>query len=1442
MASSQPNQGDCASWDVPPGATLPSLMSSPFLSMPETAWVGSNALAFAIRDSFPVTPGHTLVIPRREMPTWFDATREEQLAILDLVGEVKRQLDAELHPHGYNVGFNAGEAAGQTVMHLHVHVIPRYEGDMDDPRGGVRHVIPWKGNYKRTLAAPLATGGLADPFLTHLRPLFAESREVAIVAAFVQDSGLALLQDPVLSAVARGARVKLVTGDYLDITQAEALQRLLDWQGAPAPEGEDGAFEVRIVETAKLAGPSRSFHPKSWRFEGPEMGVAWVGSSNVSASALRSGVEWNLRVDRWRDPDAVDRVRAAFQALWASASPLTQAWVAAYAQRARQQVARLPPGEAEPEPLTPAPKPHPVQLEALDALQLARAEGKRRALVVMATGLGKTLLAALDAAAYGRELGHPTRVLFLAHRKELLTQAATTLRLVLREGRPSLQIGWYAEGRAELDADVVVASIQTIARPEHLDRLAGQAFDYVVVDEAHHAEAATYRRILSRITPGFLLGLTATPDRADEGDIVGLFDDHVAFRADLGVGIQVGRLVPFAYFGLKDTVDYSFENIPWRNRRFDPAALERAVQTQRRMEALWAAWQEHPGTRSLVFCCSIAHAAFVQRWLAEKGLRTRLVHSGPGSDDRSAALSDLEAGHIDAVCAVDLFNEGVDVPLIDRVVMLRPTESPILFLQQLGRGLRTAEGKAQLTVIDFVGNHRVFLDRVRTLLSLGGRGTALRELVDGAGSLELPSGCSVEIELGAIELLRSLLPRGGSEVERVYRELYAARGERPRIGELLRMNLSPSTLRAAHGSWLDFVAGEGHLTADEVKVLAAAGRWFSELETSPMTKCFKMVVLEALIEQDALRSGVTLEQLAAKSHEILARSPELLQDLEAVKELPEPKAPDARTWQAYWRKNPVAAWAGTPEKPGDWFRVEGERFQPRLPIPDGLDEVFEELTLELVDYRLAMYRRRLDQAATSGAFTCKVFSNNKGPVLKLPDRTRRPDLPLGDVDVRLPDGSVWRFRFVSIACNVAHPVGSDRNQLADLLRRWFGPTAGRPGTAFHVRFTPSPDGLWVEPLGQVIELPPRGAVTAFPSLRAAAGRVLGEVAGAPEPEQVLLPVKTRAPDIFAVRAAGDSMDGGADPIRDGDWLIFKYARGAGLGAVEGRVALVETEGQHGDAGYQVKRVVREGGRWFLASDRAGAERFEASEQTRVVALLVERLRPEALAPEVGATFDDDGLAKAFGLGQPPVDGRVGGHLFLLVEKRGELVAPDRVKRRVADRRPGETAYVLTREGPEVAWRYGGVGRWSEAAGAWVLPEVDFATWRALGKGRSASRRLAPVFETRASDLVDRVLATVAEGGWVEFGGKRCRVVGKAKSGGLRVDGGPGGFAERTVSLTDFAWALAASRDVEEHGGVLDEARVNRLRYLEGTPKESTRWIDTGWALVAVRGLGGSSGE
>ncbi|ABS28171.1 type III restriction protein res subunit [Anaeromyxobacter sp. Fw109-5] len=1339
-----------------------------------------------------------------------------------LVEVVKRDLDAQdPRPDGYNVGFNAGEAAGQTVMHLHVHVIPRYRGDMDGPRGGVRHVIPWKGNYRKEAIAPLAVGSEADPFLAHLTPLFARATDVAVVAAFVQDSGLDRLHDLISSAIARGSRVRFVTGDYLAITQAEALSRMLDWEGAHAP-----GFQARIIECERLPGRTRSFHPKSWQFEGPRVAVAFVGSSNVSESALVSGVEWNLRVDRATDPAAYDRTKNEFEALWARARALTLDWVASYAARARKTALPPPPGESDDEALPAPPEPHEVQQDALAALAASRAEQHRRALVVMATGLGKTLFAALDAEAFLLERGAPIRVLFLAHRRELLAQAAETFRRVLRRRIPELRIGWFAEDRSELDADLVLASVQKLSRAEHLDGLASHRFDYVVVDEVHHADAASYRRILARLNPGFLLGLTATPDRADEGDVLGLFDDHLAFRAGLDVGIVTGRLVPFSYFGLKDVVDYA--NIPWRNRRFDSEALATAVQTDRRMERLWDAWGEHSGTRSLVFCASIAHVEYVQQWLAARGVRVVAVHSQPGSADREEALRKLAAGELDAVCAVDLFNEGVDVPLVDRVVMLRPTESPVVFLQQLGRGLRVAEGKNELIVIDFVGNHRVFLDHVRTLLSFTDAKVGLAAFLE-TGAAELPTGCSVDVELEAVELLRKLLPTGGSEVQRVYRELFAARGERPTIGELFRMGYAPGTLRTAHSSWFEFVAGEGHLTADEARTLEAARDWFRELETTAMTKCFKMVTLEVLVEAEALRDGMPLADLARRSHEVLARSPELVRDVEGVKEAEDGGSPE---WRAYWRKNPIAAWAGTADRAGRWFRVESERFVSRLPIPAGLDDTFAEMTREIVDYRLAQYRRRGEAEAAGDAFECKVLWNKRDPILKLPSRTARPDVPSGELEVRVQDGRPWRFRLMREFCNVARPVGSDRNELPDLMRRWFGPSAGRPGTAFRVRFYRSPDGWWVEPAGQVIELPRRGNVVAFPTLRAAAGAADGAIASAPEAEEVRLPVNATGADLFAVRAAGDSMDGGSNPIHDGDWLVFRLARGVGLGAMEGRIALLQT-GIGGDHAYQVKRVVQEDGRWRLRSDNSAAESFDATAETTPVARLVETVRPESLAPPVGEKLGPAELRKWFGIDGEPRTGRVEGHLFVVAEGTGSLAAPDRVAVRVPDRRPGETAFVLGRVDAD-SWRYLGVGRWNDAETAWAIPDVHFEAWRALGAGRSASRRLPAGALERAASCVEAALAESRKrDGWLERNGRRMRVLGLAPKGGLRIDGGEGGFAERTVSLTDVAWCLVAKDDVAANGGVLDEARVNRVRYLEGTPKGSTRWIDTGWALMLV---------
>ncbi|MBV8136767.1 MAG: DEAD/DEAH box helicase, partial [Deltaproteobacteria bacterium] len=236
---------------------------------------------------------------------------------------------------------------------------------------------------------------------------------------------------------------------------------------------------------------------------------------------------------------------------------------------------------------------------------------------------------------------------------------------------------------------------------EGLEELSKHCFDYAVIDEVHHAQAPSYRKVLARLNASFVLGLTATPERTDGVDAVALFDDILAWQATIGDGINEGSLVPFHYVGLKDDVD--FQQIPWRNGHFDIAVLEQRVENSARMAKLWMAWRMHFGSRTIVFCCSQRHALFTRNWLRDRGVKAAAVFAGTGSDPRGESLRALVSGKLDAICAVDLFNEGVDLPDVDRVVMLRPTESKIVFLQQLGRGLRAAENKSRLIIIDFIG-------------------------------------------------------------------------------------------------------------------------------------------------------------------------------------------------------------------------------------------------------------------------------------------------------------------------------------------------------------------------------------------------------------------------------------------------------------------------------------------------------------------------------------------------------------------------------------------------------------------------------------------------------------------------------------------------------------------------------------------------------------------
>lgn len=346
------------------GATMPS-GDSPYLAVPTSEWLAANGSAFAIADRFPVSPGHSLVVPRRVIATWWEATAEERADILALVDQVKRQLDAELEPDGYNVGFNAGAAAGQTVGHLHIHVIPRYRGDVPDPRGGVRHVIPGKGNYLLAAMPPYALVDgqdrlLRDELLRCLRdPRF---DRVNLLVSFVMKSGLELVRGGLADALDRGVKVRVLTTDYLNVTDADALARLLDL----------AEVQPEAVATRVFHDPATSFHPKAYLFSSADgtAAEAFVGSNNLSASGIAGGIEWAIGADR------VGPLLTAFERLWSDprSQPLTHELLADY--RLRWQPTVHTAGVVPEPPATP-PAPWPVQREALRAVSRSCLPGGR---------------------------------------------------------------------------------------------------------------------------------------------------------------------------------------------------------------------------------------------------------------------------------------------------------------------------------------------------------------------------------------------------------------------------------------------------------------------------------------------------------------------------------------------------------------------------------------------------------------------------------------------------------------------------------------------------------------------------------------------------------------------------------------------------------------------------------------------------------------------------------------------------------------------------------------------------------------------------------------------------------------------------------------------------------------------------------------------------------
>lgn len=808
-----------------------------------------------------ITDAGDVIAPGRHVAGWADLTATEQLAMLSLISAALQDGAPVLRP----------------VLH-HGHFVLRLD---DDSR-----------------ADGLLIAGGNDPLLAHLVRHIDTARAVDLAVAFALDSGVSLIFPWLEDLLDRGGRLRLVVGDYLDVTEPAALRRLRDLDS----EGFSGHFDARVYEAR-----GTSFHPKAWLFRATDTGGATiVGSSNLSRTALTDGVEWNLHSAA---PGDLRAVETAFEALLADprAVPLTDGWIDSYATRRKARpLPDFAAKTAAAEPPKTAPEPHGIQTEALAALEATRRNGHRAGLVVLATGLGKTWLSAFDSRAFDR-------VLFVAHREEILAQAMATFRQI----RPEARFGRYS-GTAKEEGEIVFASIQTLGRAEHLRRFSPDDFDYIVVDEFHHASAASYRGLLDHFSPRFLLGLTATPERTDGGDLLSLCGENLVFRCDLHEGITRGLLAPFHYFGVPDDVDYA--QIPWRSARFDGAALTEAVATRARAENALDQLRRHGLGPAIGFCVSMRHADFMAEYFTAAGLRAVSVHSGPGSAPRASSLEALGKGDLDILFAVDMFNEGIDVPNIGTVLMLRPTESTILFLQQLGRGLRRLGDKV-LRVIDYIGNHRVFLTKARALLAAGEGDRSLSQKLDAAaaGTLDLPPGCEVTYDLQALDFLRAMLKQrtGGDESEAWYRDFRVRMGERPRAAEFAHAGFQPA--RTGHGGWFDFVRDMG----DQVPEAAHIHKGLLQgIERTAFRDAGPLLLL--LAASPSLATGDTRDSLTQKAA-LLAMRRNI--DL----------APDRL--DAGW-----SHWAMNPD-----FRVEADRLTLRRTAATGLPD----LLAELIDWRLA---------------------------------------------------------------------------------------------------------------------------------------------------------------------------------------------------------------------------------------------------------------------------------------------------------------------------------------------------------------------------------------------------------------------------------------------------------------------------------------------------------
>ena len=687
---------------------------------------------------------------------------------------------------------------------------------------------------------------------------------VDIVVSFLMESGVRMLLGELDNALKRGAKIRILTGNYLGITQPSALYLIKHKLGEQV--------DLRFYNEK-----NRSFHPKSYMFHYKDYSTIYIGSSNISKSALTSGIEWNYRFSSKTDSHNYEKFYNTFLDLFEHHSIVidddelkrySKNW---HRPAVSKDLDRYDLQDDETTNNLALFEPRGAQIEALCALENTRAEGAGRALVQAATGVGKTYLAAFDSKDY-------ERVLFVAHREEILKQAAQSFKNV----RNSDDYGFFDGESKCTDKSMIFASVATLGRSEYLNNkyFASDYFNYIVIDEFHHAVNDQYQRIVNYFKPQFLLGLTATPERMDGRNIYEICDYNVPYEISLKEAINKGMLVPFHYYGIFDDTDYSKLHIV-RGRHDEKELNETYIGNVHRYELIYKYYCKYGSRQALGFCCSKEHAREMAREFSSRGIPSVAVFSdasGEYTEKRNVAIQKLKNGEIRAIFSVDMFNEGVDITSVDMVMFLRPTESPIVFLQQLGRGLRKCRGKEFLTVLDFIGNYEK-AGRVRFLLE--GKSDMYREGCHLSDTLRFPDDCMVDFDLKLIDLFAEMDRKHLKLKDQVINEYFRVKdllGKRPtRLDLFTYMDNNIYETAITHSKdnpfkrYLEFLNDLGELSQIEVEFYKGIGREFiSLLENTNMSKVYKMPVLMAFYNNSDVLMEVSEKQLLSSWKEFFS--------------------------------------------------------------------------------------------------------------------------------------------------------------------------------------------------------------------------------------------------------------------------------------------------------------------------------------------------------------------------------------------------------------------------------------------------------------------------------------------------------------------------------------------------------------------------------------------